>query len=92
MPPKKIDLIDTPAVTPQIIKGKLGGNKRPIEPETVINPSEKSLEKPSLISIGINNPPNAKIVTPEPPVIAVKNPHIITKTMGVPPGIQPNRA
>ena len=32
------------------------------------------------------------MVTPEPPVKAVKNPHKRTSTTGVPPGIHPNNA
>ena len=32
------------------------------------------------------------MVTPEPPVKAVKKPHSNTRTIGVPPGIQPNDA
>jgi len=90
-PARKILLMETPAVTPKIIAGKLGGNNNPNEPDTVINPNENRSVYPSFRSNGYNKPPNANIVTPEPPVNAVKNPHNNTITMGVPPGIQPNK-
>ena len=57
-----------------------------------MRPKENTFEYPSLIKTGIKSPPNAKIVTPEPPVRAVKNPQRRTRTIGVPPGIQPNSA
>ena len=57
-----------------------------------MRPNENFLEYPSLIKTGIKSPPNAKIVTPEPPVKAVKKPHRRTSTTGVPPGIHPNNA
>ena len=75
-----------------MIAGKLGGNNNPNEPETVINPNENERLYPSLINKGINNPPNANIVTPDPPVNAVKKPHNITIMTGVPPGIHPNNS
>ena len=90
-PPIKTLLIDTPAVTPYIINGRLGGNRRPTEPDTVIRPKENDLLYPSFNSMGSKSPPNANIVTPDPPVSAVKNPHKRTINTGVPPGIQPNK-
>ena len=72
-----------------MIKGKLGGNNRPKEPATVMRPKEKTLLYPSFINIGKKRPPSAKIVTPDPPVSAVKKPQSKTKIIGVPPGIQP---
>ena len=47
---------------------------------------------PSFISIGKSKPPKARIVTPDPPVSAVKKPHINNTITGVPPGSQPNKA
>ena len=41
---------------------------------------------------GNNKPPSASMVTPEPPVKAVKNPHKSTIITGVPPGIHPNNS
>ena len=81
---------ETPAVTPYTIAGKLGGNNNPNDPDTVMSPNENNSEYPELRSNGYNSPPNAKIVTPDPPVNAVKNPHKITTINGVPPLIHPN--
>ena len=85
----KTSFTETPAVTPYIINGRLGGNNNPTEPETVIRPKENDLLYPSFINIGSSKPPKAKIVTPEPPVNAVKKPHNKIIITGVPPGIQP---
>ena len=41
---------------------------------------------------GNNNAPSATMVTPEPPVRAVKNAQAISATKAMPPGIQPNAA
>ena len=92
IPPKKIFFTDTPAVTPYIIAGKLGGNNKPNDPETVIKPIENDLVYPSFNNNGNNNPPNANIVTPEPPVNAVKKPHNKIIIIGIPPGIHPNNS
>ena len=75
-----------------MINGRLGGNNNPIDPETVISPNENDLLYPSFINIGKSSPPNANIVTPDPPVRAVKNPHKKTIITGVPPGIHPNNS
>ena len=85
-----IFLTETPAVTPYIIAGKLGGNNNPKDPDTVMRPNENNSEYPDFLSNGYNNPPKANIVTPDPPVNAVKNPHKITTINGVPPLIHPN--
>jgi predicted hotdog family 3-hydroxylacyl-ACP dehydratase len=45
-----------------------------------------------LRSAGNSTPPTARIVTPDPPVNAVKNVQRIAQTTAVPPGIQPNHA
>tara|TARA_B100001027_G_scaffold204082_1_gene166001 strand:+ start:798 stop:1073 length:276 start_codon:yes stop_codon:yes gene_type:complete len=45
-----------------------------------------------LYSIGKSSPPNARIVTPDPPVNAVKNPQINSTITGVPPGSHPKQA
>ena len=71
-PAIKISLTETPAVTPYIIAGRLGGNNNPNEPETVINPIENERLYPSFNNSGSNNPPKARIVTPDPPVKVVK--------------------
>ena len=81
--------MDIPAVTPYKIRGRLGGNNNPIEPDAVIKPKENFLLYPSLINIGKSNPPKANIVTPDPPVRAVKKPHINNTITGVPPGNHP---
>ena len=75
-----------------MIAGKLGGNNNPRDPETVINPKENERLYPSFNKSGNNSPPKARIVTPDPPVNAVKNPHRKTMITGVPPGIQPNNS
>ena len=69
--------------------GKLGGNNKPNDPDTVISPKENNSEYPDFLNKGYKSPPRAKIVTPEPPVKAVKNPHNKTTTTGVPPFIHP---
>ena len=61
-----------------------------MEPETVIRPRANVLLYPSLTSSGSKRPPRARIVTPDPPVRAVKKPHKSTTITGVPPGIHPN--
>ena len=86
-PAIKASLTDIPAETLYIINGKLGGNNKPNEPATVINPNENISEYPSFLSIGYKSPPRASIVTRDQPVIAVKKPLKITTTIGVPPGI-----
>ena len=70
--------------------GKLGGNNKPKDPETVMRPRENNSEYPDFLNNGYKSPPKAKIVTPDPPVKAVKNPHNKTTTTGVPPFIHPN--
>ena len=42
--------------------------------------------------MGKSSPPNARIVTPDPPVNAVKNPQINSTITGVPPGSHPKQA
>ena len=84
---KSIGLI--PAVTEYIIAGKLGGKRSPKDPDAVISPREKTSEYPSSTKIGYNIAPRANIVTPEPPVNAVKNAHNNTTINTVDPGSQP---
>ena len=88
----KTSFTETPAVTPWIINGRLGGNNNPIDPDTVMRPNEKVRLYPSFNSIGKSKPPKANIVTPDPPVSAVKNPHKKTIMTGVPQGIHPNNS
>ena len=71
-----------------MIAGKLGGKRSPKDPDAVISPREKTLEYPSSIKIGYKIAPSAKIVTPEPPVNAVKNAHKSTTINTVDPGSQ----
>ena len=56
-----------------------------------MSPNEKVFEYPSLIKRGKKSPPKASMVTPEPPVKAVKKPQRSTRITGVPPGIHPNK-
>ena len=90
-PAKNTLLTEIPAVNAYKINGRLGGKSKPSEPATVIRPNEKAFEYPSLINKGKKRPPRARIVTPDPPVKAVKNPHKRTRITGVPPGIHPNK-
>ncbi len=72
-----------------MIAGKLGGKRSPKDPAVVISPKENISEYPSSIKTGYKIAPSAKIVTPDPPVRAVKNAHNNTTIKTVDPGSQP---
>ena len=56
----------------------------------VISPKENTSEYPSSTKIGYKIAPSAKIVTPDPPVSAVKNAHSNTTINTVEPGSHPS--
>ena len=66
------------------------------EKKEIINndniPKEKSCSYFSESNAGNKKPPIATIVTPEPPVNAVKIAQTINVTKAIPPGIQPSNA
>jgi hypothetical protein len=92
MPPMNRSSMGICATTPYRMSGSDGGRSNPSEPDAVSRPRAKRSRYPSLISAGRSTPPSARIVTPEPPVNAVKNEHSTAHTTADPPGIQPNSA
>ena len=74
------------------ISGRDGGKRSPRPPEPVSIPKVERSEYPAPISTGNNNPPKARMVTPEAPVNEVKNAHARTVTMAGPPRNCPKRA
>ncbi len=64
--------------------GKEGGKRIPRAPAPVISPSEGLSPYFAEVSTGINSGPKARMVTPEPPVKAVKNAQTKMVTMAGP--------
>ena len=74
------------------ISGRLGGNSTPSELLLVIRPSALRSLWPTPISNGNNSPPSARMVTPDPPVNAVKKAPAQIATAAAPPRTFPNSA
>ncbi len=72
MPPANIALMLFWLTTPYMMIGRLGGNSRPMLPEAVSSPVDRSLRNPLCASSAASSPPTARMVTPEAPVKVVK--------------------
>src|SRR5262245_61226201 len=72
--------------------GRLGGNSRPMDPDTVTRPIDDFSGYPAFTISGNINPPSESIVTPDAPVSGVKNASTRVLMIARLPGIQPTRA
>src|SRR5258708_38590655 len=72
--------------------GRLGGKSIPKEPAEVSSPRASFSLYFSAIKIGINRPPRARMVTPEPPVKQVKKAQTRAVTMAGAPRMGTNQA
>jgi len=75
-----------------MIKGRLGGKRRPNVPEVVNNPKEKFSGYLPCNIAGKRIPPRAMIVSPVAPVRAVKIAQVTRAIIDSPPGNQPKTA
>jgi hypothetical protein len=75
-----------------MMRGRLGGKRRPNVPEVVINPRENFSEYLPCNNAGKRIPPRAMIVRPVAPVRAVKMAQVTRAMIDTPPGIQPMTA
>ena len=65
--------------------GRQGGSRTPSDPAPAISPSAPRSSCFAASSNGMTSPPSARMVTPEPPVKAVKNAQARTVTIAGPP-------
>src|SRR5579871_879553 len=72
--------------------GRLGGKSIPREPAEVKRPRASRSLYFSAKRMGISRPPKARMVTPEPPVKAVKKAQTQAVTMAGPPRREPKKA
>jgi hypothetical protein len=75
-----------------MIKGRLGGKRRPNVPEVVNNPRENFSGYLPCNNAGKRIPPRAMIVSPVAPVSAVKMAQVTRAMIDSPPGNQPKIA
>jgi len=75
-----------------MIKGRLGGKRRPNVPEVVNNPRENFSGYLPCNNAGKRIPPRAMIVSPVAPVSAVKMAQVTRAMIDNPPGNQPKIA
>src|SRR5512139_1855141 len=75
-----------------MIRGRLGGKRRPNVPELVTSPRENFSGYLPCNKAGRRMPPKAMMVRPVAPVRAVKAEQVIRAIMDNPPGNQPRRA
>src|SRR4051812_39757187 len=80
------------ATTAYKITGTLGKNSKPKLPDAVTTPSEKFSGYPSARKIGYTSPPNARMVTPDPPVNVVNTAQTKMTMSANPAGNQPTSA